>query len=252
MDLLELRGTSCARHPWEEMRARFFIRVLETARVPSRGDTVLDVGAGDGWFARELSARFPGLAGVVCWDSGYSREMLAAHPVAASPPIRFSRERPHQAFSMLLLLDVLEHVEDDAGFLASIVRGSLATGGHALVSVPAYPSLFGSYDDRLRHHRRYSPAEARSLVNRSGLQVVRSGGLFSSLLAVRAVQVACERLAGRATPLPDAGQWQARPAVTSLIRGVLSCDAGVCLAASRLGMAIPGLSWWALCRKTSP
>ncbi len=250
MDLVEIGAAGGAHHPWEEARSRFFLRVLADARIPAPGETVLDVGAGDAWFARELSARFPGLADVVCWDVGYSDEILASPAFAPSPPVRFSRVRPREPFALLLLLDVLEHVEDDAPFLASLVRDNLVAGGHALVSVPAWPALHGSHDDRLRHHRRYTPVSARRLLSGAGLDVLGSGGLFSSLLPARALQIACERLVGRPAR-GNAGRWTAPRAVTSMIRAALSCDARVSLAGTRLGISVPGLSWWALCRKTS-
>ncbi len=248
MDLVELGTGAAARHPWEEARAGFFLRVLGGARLPP-GGTVLDVGAGDGFFARELRARFPALGGVACWDAAYSDEILGRSRFSPAGGLRFTRERPEGEFGLLLLLDVLEHVEDDAGFLASLVGDALAGGGHALVSVPAWPALHGPHDEHLRHHRRYAPASARRLLRGAGLEIVLSGGLFSSLLAVRALQVARERLTGRADPPRDAGHWSAPRAMTRAIRGALSCDARICLAAARLGIALPGLSFWALCRK---
>ncbi len=58
------------------------------------------------------------------------------------------------------MLDVIEHVEDDVGFVRDVVDGSLAPGGWVLVSVPAYQSLFSSHDRALKHFRRYAPGRS--------------------------------------------------------------------------------------------
>ncbi|HET8541894.1 MAG TPA: methyltransferase domain-containing protein [Anaeromyxobacter sp.] len=249
MDLVELALAPTVRHPWEETRSRFFLRVLDRAGIVVPGVEVLDVGAGDAWFARELSDRFPAIARVACWDTAYEARVLAGPAFAPSPRIAFSRERPRGAFGLLLLLDVLEHVEHDGAFLDALVRESLAPGGYALVSVPAWPALFASHDVNLRHHRRYAPASARALLRASGLELVASGGLFGGPLFVRAAQVAADRMLGPRPPPPHVGDWNAPAPVTGAVRAVLACDAWVALAAARLGLQLPGLSWWALCRK---
>ena len=49
------------------------------------------------------------------------------------------------------MLDVIEHVEDDRGFVDATVGDLLSEGGIVLVSVPAYDALFSSHDRALRH-----------------------------------------------------------------------------------------------------
>jgi hypothetical protein len=151
----------------------------------------------------------------------------------------------------VLLLDVLEHVEDDAPFLRELVTENVVDGGHVLVSVPAWPALYSSHDARLRHHRRYTPHAARVLLAAAGLEVVRHAGLFHSLVPARAAQLVIERLAPRAGGPHDAGSWRAPAFVTSAIRAALAADAAFSLVEARLGVSLPGLSWWALCRKPS-
>ena len=55
----------------------------------------------------------------------------------------------------VLALDVLEHLDDDVGGLASIA-GLVAPGGFLLVTVPAFPSLWGRQDTVSHHRRRYT------------------------------------------------------------------------------------------------
>lgn len=249
VDLVEFEHEPLCRHPWEQVRQWFFTRVLERNRVLGRELAVLDVGAGDGWFSQQLAPRLAAGSRVVCWDTAYTDAHLAGAPGDA---VRFVRERPAGPFDLVLLLDVLEHVEDDRGFLAALVQDALVPGGHALVGVPAWQALFTSHDRRLRHHRRYQPGAARRLVRDAGLEVLASGGLFHAQLLPRTGQKLLEGLTGREHPPADLGHWSAPAALTSAIVTILRLDARVSLLGARMGIPLlPGLSWWALCRKPS-
>ena len=198
MDLVELPARAVRRHPWEEVRFQFYFRVLSSLNLGTTA-AVLDVGAGDAWFAERLAER-TAIRRIVCWDTGYTPEVLAARQFPRGERIELSTERPAARYDFLLFLDVLDHVEDDVAFLEQFVRENLAPGGHVLISVPAWPSLFSSHDVRLHHYRRYTPAAARMLVRRAGLEIDRSAGLFHSLLLPRTIQVAREHLAGVSAP----------------------------------------------------
>src|SRR5512139_1278887 len=65
------------------------------------------------------------------------------------------------AYGVVVLFDVLEHVAETASFLSAVVR-HLRPGGHLLVNVPALPCLFGDYDRAAGHLRRYEPGTLRS------------------------------------------------------------------------------------------
>jgi SAM-dependent methyltransferase len=242
MDLRERAGGPVAgragRHPWEIARARFFCRLIANHTALPTVRRVLDVGAGDGWFANELLPGLAATAEVVCWDVNYRSEDLATPP---GQRITRTAERPAGPFDLVLLLDVLEHVEDDDGFLAAVVP-LLRPGGSAVVSVPAHPWLFSDHDRMLEHHRRYRPVELRALVSRH-LRPVAAGSVFTSLLAPRAVSVLAER-AGRHHEARGIGAWTGGPAVTTALTAVLDADAAVSAALSARGLPVPGLSTW--------
>lgn len=244
MDLRERREG--VRHPWEVARARFFFGVLSDRGFLSRSMRVLDAGAGDAWFARELVRRSPGVD-VDCWDIGY-----ADHELGARDGVRFVREKPAGRYDLALLLDVLEHVDDDREFVRGIVEDSLQPGAHALVSVPCWPGLFSDHDRALRHHRRYRPPEIRALLETSGLRVEVGGGLFHSLLVPRAAAVLAERARGGGHPegADATATWNAGRFVTSAVEGALSLDGRLSRVLAAKGVDVPGLSWWALARRT--
>ena len=246
MDLIESRRALLRRHPWEQARFDFFLRALRRFVGLEALDVLLDVGSGDAWFAEQLVLHTT-RPRVVCWDVGYTSEVLASDRLPRAARLEFVATKPAERFPLVLLLDVLEHVEHDREFLSNIVRDNTSRDGHVLISVPAWPSLFCSHDVWLRHHRRYTPASARRVIESAGLRIVRSAGLFHSLAVVRLVQVARERTLGASAHRTDIGDWQGSSPVTALTRGLLVGDSLVSVLSSRFGLPLPGLSWWALC-----
>lgn len=67
----------------------------------------------------------------------------------------------------VVMVNVLEHVPDDAGLLADIHR-SLKPGGRLCLFVPALPWLFGTLDEAFEHHRRYTVRGIHALLSRAG------------------------------------------------------------------------------------
>jgi hypothetical protein len=70
----------------------------------------------------------------------------------------------------IVMLNVLEHVSDDALALRHM-NAVLPHGGKVVLIVPAFESLYGPIDANLGHHRRYSKRSFRTLVERQGFQV---------------------------------------------------------------------------------
>jgi 2-polyprenyl-3-methyl-5-hydroxy-6-metoxy-1,4-benzoquinol methylase len=257
MDLKESEGRSARRHPWETSRARFFVDVLGRSHVLERVQSVLDVGAGDGYFAGELARRLPG-AEVACLDANYTEAQIAAFSAlrgAESSALRFLTAEPEGRFDLMLFLDVLEHVPDDVAFLSGLRERKLAPGGFVLVSVPAWQGLYTQHDVALGHYRRYRPAQLRQVLASSGLRPVAEGQAFHSLVLVRAFQKLGELLRGvRSGPTSSGfgvateslglGAWSGGEWTTRFVERCLMLDNGV---PTGLQTAVPGLSIWALC-----
>lgn len=90
---------------------------------------------------------------------------------------------------VVLLLDVLEHLTDDAAALGT-ARRAVRNGGLLVLTVPAYRWLWSGHDVTLGHLRRYTARELRRLLVATGFGVERVSCfntlLFPPLLAVRA------------------------------------------------------------------
>lgn len=87
-------------------------------------------------------------------------------------------------YDAILYIDVLEHIEDDRGELASAAR-HLKQGGRLVVLSPAHAWLFTPFDAAIGHHRRYTKATLADAVPpglaRERLDYLDAAGLFLSL-----------------------------------------------------------------------
>lgn len=70
----------------------------------------------------------------------------------------------------VVMLDVLEHLADPVCVLKH-ARETLADEGGVVFTVPAHPELFGDWDRRLGHFRRYTPQLLREHAQQAGLTV---------------------------------------------------------------------------------
>lgn len=70
----------------------------------------------------------------------------------------------------IVLSNVLEHIPDD-GAAVRRFRQILPPGGRVVVLVPALPQLFGSIDEAVGHHRRYTQASLREVLEGNGFEV---------------------------------------------------------------------------------
>jgi hypothetical protein len=257
MDLREARHRPHQRHPWEQVRARFFTRLLLRHAAPRKAVRVLDVGAGDGYFSRQLLAQLPAGSGIVCHDPGYDAEWEQQSDAGGA--LVFRRERPADRFDWVLLLDTLEHVADDLSLLRELSEQALDANGVMLVAVPAFDALYTAHDAALGHRRRYTVRQLVGRMQTAGLWPALSGGLFASLLAPRALAKLGELARGQRAAPPlgppaevvatDAARWTAGPTLTWTLTTVLDLDARLCAAAASRAVNVPGLSAWVLARR---
>jgi SAM-dependent methyltransferase len=77
-----------------------------------------------------------------------------------------------ESLGICTFFDVLEHIDDDVGFLRE-VRRVLVPGGYILLSVPAYSFLWSEHDVSLHHKRRYVRSTLEAALRGGGLEILR-------------------------------------------------------------------------------
>jgi len=259
MDLVEAkaRGHETAiRHPWETARVEV-VRSLIRRHVRLEPDAVvLDIGCGDTFVVEQLAAEHTA-ASFYAVDTAFTEELLALYRKRLGNPRvhAFSSldeidPAPAKPVALVLLMDVLEHIEDDSGFLAGLLaRPYIGPQTRFVVTVPAYQALFCSHDEFLGHYRRYSNARLQALIDASGLRVLDIGYFFSSLLPLRMLQVLKERALGIKPAHESSGltTWNGGGAQAAILESTLVLDWRVSRLLHAIGIRMAGLSNYAVC-----
>jgi len=212
---------------------------------------VLDVGCGDGFICRELSRRSD-VQVVDGIDVNLTEQEVDALRRKNDKVNYYNayRDLPTGRYNLVLLMDVLEHVQEDNRFLDEIVDGYLVEGGNLIITVPAFPFLYSPHDVYLAHFRRYGRKQLARLIKDSNLICIRSGYLFLSLLPIRLAEVLWERITdGERERTRGIGGWSSGKLVTLVASAILRCENRLSMFLNSLGLRIPGLTVWAVCRK---
>lgn len=135
--------------------------------------TILDIGAGTGIFSKKL-LQATGAKEAICLDTGYQVEK---EDVYCGKKIHYIRNIAHSYADLVLLLDVMEHVEDDVSFLREYLE-KVNRGTYFVISVPAFQCLFSTHDIFLEHYRRYTISSIESCLAAAGLTILKSRYYF--------------------------------------------------------------------------
>ncbi len=149
---------------------------------PHLGEHIVEVGAGTGNFSRLLLAESPRSLALVEPSEMFEllertisgiesqTDVTLYHSIfrnAANAIVE--KKRP----DTVIYINVLEHIEDDLGELKAIYQ-TLADGGRSLIFVPALQSLYGAFDRKVGHFRRYSKHELEEKCRSAGFIIERS------------------------------------------------------------------------------
>jgi SAM-dependent methyltransferase len=155
-------------HWWYVGRRRLFERIVLRLGLGAES-RVLEVGTSAGTNLRMLSeAGFRKVSGIdvselaveLCRAKGFRDVQVSdVHHMPFD----------EAAFDLVLATDVIEHLDDDRSALREI-RRVVRPGGYVLVSVPAFPSLWGFQDEVAHHKRRYRLRELVEVLQEAELE----------------------------------------------------------------------------------
>jgi 2-polyprenyl-3-methyl-5-hydroxy-6-metoxy-1,4-benzoquinol methylase len=145
----------------------------------SNGKTIFDIGGGNGVVSACLQNEGyetylvePGTDGIA-----NARKRGVKYLINATfDDVGFKNNCIHNAG----LFDVIEHIEDDSGFLKKLYP-LIKSNGKVFVTVPAFMFLWSNADISAGHYRRYTIKSIAQLMNEVGFSVVYSTYFFSYL-----------------------------------------------------------------------
>ena len=135
---------------------------------------ILDIGCSSGFLIEKIKFEIPD-AFVIGTDIviGPLAKLSASRPEI--PLLHFDLTTcplPDNSVDAVVLLNVLEHIEDDALAVRQLFR-ILKPGGVAIIEVPAGPELYDIYDELLMHYRRYKIKDLRNIFLNDGFSILR-------------------------------------------------------------------------------
>lgn len=185
-DLFEIEDTSW----WFQYRSQVICQIAH--KYLRKEALTFDIGGGNGYTTGQMASE------------GYPMALLEPSPAACQNAkkrglqvICGTLEQKtviNDSLEQLLLLDVLEHIEDDESFLRTMYC-KLTSGGRVLLTVPAFQQLWSSEDDEARHYRRYRLENLKNVAQKAGFEVVYSNYFFEFLFfPILFVRVGLEKL----------------------------------------------------------
>ncbi|MGH9054802.1 MAG: class I SAM-dependent methyltransferase [Acidimicrobiales bacterium] len=140
---------------------------------PHLGTSVLEIGAGHGTFTGKLSEGRRVLATDLSGRCAQVlRERFASDPNVEVRLGDLSACAGAGQFDTAVLVNVLEHIDDDRAALDQL-RSLLRPGsGRLVLWVPALQALYSGFDRKIGHHRRYDDTGLRHLLDAAGFDVV--------------------------------------------------------------------------------
>jgi len=205
-------------HWWFRARRRILAALIERVARPS-GPRLLEVGCGTG-HNLDMLGRF----GMVeaCELDDCARELatkrLGRDVKKARLPDLSMFER--EAYDMVALLDVLEHVPDDLASLRAIQK-RLKPNAALLLTVPANPWMWSAHDEAHHHFRRYTRKQLEELFVRAGFEV-QLLSYFNSLLFPL---VAAARIVGKAFRKDSADDSLPSAPVNAILEKIFGLEA---------------------------
>jgi len=149
---------------------------------PFLGKRVVEVGAGTGSFSElllqenidslslvEPSEMFGSLTAKVSQIRNQTKVDFYQSIFSEVASEIFDKQKPDS----IIYVNVLEHIEDDASELEFIYK-TLGKGGRCFIFVPALMSLYGEFDRKIGHFRRYTKREVKEKCQAAGFKVLKS------------------------------------------------------------------------------
>lgn len=152
------------KHWWFVGRRLIIEQAILNLSLPKNAQ-ILEVGSGTGGNLRMLTRHGKVSAmelNEIACKIANERQVIPVKLGGLPDKIPFSNE-----YDIILILDVLEHLDDDLAALLAL-HTKLKPGGALLITVPAYQFLWSQHDEINHHKRRYVLKNLQQVVKKAG------------------------------------------------------------------------------------
>ncbi|WP_286082548.1 hypothetical protein [Parablautia intestinalis] len=247
MDLSETTREVINRHPWELSRTQCTLKVFSKYIAGFNGQAVyINSGAGDLYFDKKLLEKYE-KSQVHAIDIAYKDKISDDKRIHK---YHFLEEMKEEWADYAVMMDSLEYMEDDAGYIRDMVR-KIKKGGYFFFTLPAFPILFSDYDINIKNLRRYSRKSFSEVLDKvTGLQKVEEHYFYSSLFMIRFVQKMLHLSIDPEHKFTANWNYAEEHFVTRFLTVCLNLDFLFNRLFSKIGIRFPGLSMLVICKKT--
>jgi 2-polyprenyl-3-methyl-5-hydroxy-6-metoxy-1,4-benzoquinol methylase len=159
-------------HFWMFWRFERLNTLVKRGFLDISGKSILEIGCGNGIVIEQLKTKYNAqidgcdLNKKALEKIGLIRDNIYCYNIYEK------NELLKEKYDVILLFDILEHIEDDVEFLNACLY-HLKPGGKIVINVPAFQHLFSLYDKMVGHLRRYSKSSMKSVLNKLDVQNIQ-------------------------------------------------------------------------------
>jgi SAM-dependent methyltransferase len=219
-ELLDEYARAAEDHWWFAARRRILASIVEPLLAGGGPRLMLDAGTGSGGMGPLLD-RYGTLVGVDASRHllGLARPRIARLAAASLAALPFH----DRVFDALFACDVIEHVADEPAALGELRRVA-KPGGCLVLTVPAFPFLWGEHDEINHHYRRYTRTSLAAVLAATGWRVQRLSHFNTLLfLPIAAVRLATGNRRRAEPPRSDLG-WQVPRVVNAALEALFASE----------------------------
>ena len=234
-------GKIIFQHPWKLSRGTCVLNYLRYKDFHN----IADIGVNDMYYTKRAKTFADGkiyAVDVFFSENGEIRDDIIC--------VNNIDKLPDNELDCIIMMDVLEHIENDKTFFDIAVDKLKNNGGGGviLITVPAWQFLFSAHDVNLQHLRRYSRKQLMSLINHNDINIEKCHYFYTSLFLARLI---LSKNKDKFSGNEIGWNYSEKNVITIIIKTILDIDFWINKILDKIGIHLPGLSLFAVCRRKS-